>query len=327
PEACFDKARGLMDNIKDNPARQERLKSRLIAGYASIAERRGDWAQAIKLLTYLAGREKDSTGYFQRLGLAYYRQGNEDAAYASYQKAQAKNKDMADARVMLAQLLRADGKPDNAMRYIDEAMRASNANQQTRIGVGLLLTLSDKLDKAGPYVEAAREAFPSSPDLQILSGVIARYQRDYKKALERFEAAQRLDPNNFTASNLVALAQVNSSDPDEKNKGLALAQENLRRNPQNRDAHIALGWIYYQFGRMEEAQKLIDPALRGAANLSPDSSYFVAKILYDQQRFDNAQQLLEQALNSPNLFIYREEAKALMGNLDIERLRQSVNPK
>jgi hypothetical protein len=52
-------------------------------------------------------------------------------------------------------------------------------------------------------------------------------------------------------------------------------------------------------------------------NPSPDSSYLVAKVLAEQNRADNAKQLLTAALESesPGIFIYRKDAQALLDSL------------
>jgi hypothetical protein len=56
----------------------------------------------------------------------------------------------------------------------------------------------------------------------------------------------------------------------------------------------------------------------GMGNLSPDSSYVVAKMLVDQNRGDTAKQLLTSALDNDTqgIFVNRQDAQALLATLD-----------
>jgi Tfp pilus assembly protein FimV len=52
-------------------------------------------------------------------------------------------------------------------------------------------------------------------------------------------------------------------------------------------------------------------------NLSPDSSYLVAKVLVEQNRADTAKQILQSALeaDNPGIFIFKKDAEALLKTL------------
>ena len=82
------------------------------------------------------------------------------------------------------------------------------------------------------------------------------------------------------------------------------------------DAQITLAWVLYQLARTAEAEAALRAGLQ-LSNPSPDSSYLVAKILVEQNRAEAAKQLLTAALDSdsPGIFIYRDDAKALLGTL------------
>jgi predicted Zn-dependent protease len=77
-----------------------------------------------------------------------------------------------------------------------------------------------------------------------------------------------------------------------------------------------LAWVLYQLGRTVDAESALRSGFQ-LGNLSPDSSYLVAKILVEQNRADNAKQILKNALEneSQGIFIFRKEAQALLDSL------------
>jgi cytochrome c-type biogenesis protein CcmH/NrfG len=80
---------------------------------------------------------------------------------------------------------------------------------------------------------------------------------------------------------------------------------------------MTLAWVYYQLGRVGEANAALQNAQQ-MGNISPDSSYLFAKMLVDQKRADPAKLLLRDALDEKyqGIFINRQEAQALLETLN-----------
>jgi len=74
--------------------------------------------------------------------------------------------------------------------------------------------------------------------------------------------------------------------------------------------------VLYQLARQADAETALRSGLQ-LGNLSPDSSYLVAKILVEQNRTDTAKQILSAALenDTPGIFIYRKDAQTLLDSL------------
>lgn len=329
----FEKAASKIRAYEQNNDRKEKLAFRLLLGYASVAERRGKWPEAIKYLKRWSKSEPEEAGGYLRLGRAYFYNGDPERAYEILKKASQLNPDFADASLVMAQLYQQQGKEDRADLFINEARKVSNASLRTRTGVGVWLATSDRPGLAKAYVDDSLRDYPESADLHLLAGVLARNQKDHDEARKQFEEAHRLAPESFGVANQVALLWATDPDEKKREKGIELAKENMRRHPGNPDAKIALGWIYYRLEhkeRKEEVQSLVNAGLK-ASRISTDSSYFVAQISFDQGRSEQARQILERALKGKSLTAFRNEAEALMkqatSKASLDKIRKSIQPK
>jgi Tfp pilus assembly protein PilF len=95
---------------------------------------------------------------------------------------------------------------------------------------------------------------------------------------------------------------------------LEYAQVNVRQYPRQAEAYSTMGWILYHLGQRDEADK----ALRTAASsgtVSPDTAYYLARIEIDRDRKTEARVILESAVKSTGLFLFRKEAEDLLDQL------------
>jgi hypothetical protein len=114
----------------------------------------------------------------------------------------------------------------------------------------------------------------------------------------------------------LALLLIEQPGQPQRDRALQFATMCAQLNAQSPDAQITLAWVLYQLGRQADAETALRSGLQ-LGNLSPDSSYLVAKILVDQNKADTAKQILQAALDndSPGIFIYRDDAQALLKSL------------
>ena len=175
------------------------------------------------------------------------------------------------------------------------------------------------VDKAEAVLADGRKANPSSLELLILSGVAARMAKKMKPAEDYFLQALNVSPSNGAVLNQLALLLVDQEDKDKKDRALQFALINSKLAAQSSEAQITLSWVLYQLGRLAEADVAFRDGVRlGMGNLTPDSSYLVAKMLVDQNRGDMAKQILTSALGNETqgIFINRQDAQALLATLD-----------
>ncbi len=119
--------------------------------------------------------------------------------------------------------------------------------------------------------------------------------------------------------NQLALLLIEQDNADAKNRALAFAELNAKANDNSADARITLAWVYNKLNRSADAAKVLRSGLQ-LGNLTPDSSYLVAKMISDTKQPDQiegAKRLLADALSSdnPGIFVHRKDAQELLKQL------------
>ena len=171
------------------------------------------------------------------------------------------------------------------------------------------------MDEAQKHAIAAAQIDPKSTDAKFLRGLIALCQKDYTAGELFFESILQKSPNDFAASNNLALALVGQDDEAKSRRALEYAEANVQKLPKSSNAASTYGWVLYKLGRLDDAEK----ALRTAASLgkvSVDTAYFTARLEVDRGHKAEAKQLLESALKeAKGLSMFRQEAEELLEQL------------
>ena len=89
----------------------------------------------------------------------------------------------------------------------------------------------------------------------------------------------------------------------------------MRQYPKVGEAASTYGWVLYKFGRLDDAEKVLQAAVSGPS-FSADTAYYLARVLIDRGRDAPAKQLLESALKTTGPFAQRDDAKALLKDLE-----------
>ncbi len=141
--------------------------------------------------------------------------------------------------------------------------------------------------------------------------------RDYKTAEAQLDALYAKNPINFAVSNNLALVLAEQAEPAKKERALQLAMLNFNNNKQNQqlavEAAATLGWTYYKAGKLAEAEQALQAVIQ-SNQLTPDSAFYVAKVLSDRGRNADALNIVNVALQTP-VFFNRVEAEALQKKL------------
>jgi len=151
-----------------------------------------------------------------------------------------------------------------------------------------------------------------------MRGIVALFQKDYKAAEMYFEGAHLQSPGNFAASNNLAIALAEQSDPAKQRRALEYAAANVRQNSNNQNSREAVstyGWALYKLGRLDEADQVLQRLARTGL-FGPDTAYYIARVAADKGRTEEAKRLLTAALKSKRPFSKEDEAKALLEQLN-----------
>ncbi len=319
-QLLFSQGLELANRYNENPLRKTDMLVRSHAGLASVAERREAWSTAEQHLEQWAKQDPSSANAKHRLGRAKFMLNQVKEAYSLLQDAARLSESgegdaLPSAEATLARLYEQRGGRSEATQLIERALRADSPSNQTLMAAARWYFETGQYPKAQTVLEALLKREPESLDALLLSGIVARMVKDYPLAESRFERAHVLAPTNFDAVNQLALVLAEQPEQEKQNRAVQYAEMNLRLHNNSPEAGIALGWIYYQLGRTQDAERVLNASLK-AGGIGPDSSYFVAKIFYDRGLSSTAAGLLKEALETENLFVHRSEAQALLNRIN-----------
>jgi tetratricopeptide (TPR) repeat protein len=196
-------------------------------------------------------------------------------------------------------------------------LTATPKDLKTRLVAAQWLWKEGQLKDAAEQATAARQIDPKSIDAQMISGQIALFQKSYTAAENYFQAAHLLDPNNFGASNNLALALAEQKDDTKKQTALGYAAANADRYRNSAEAISTYGWVLYRLKRLEEAEQALRSVVAGGS-FSTDTAYYWARIQADRGRDADAIKFLDGALQYKGPFVMRHEAEALLKELKKE---------
>ena len=315
-DALYDKGLALTAKFSGNAKRKRNFEISSHSGRAGIAARRKNWDLAVADLKALLQTDPENAGAHARLGQSMFMQKQFRDGYNEFVAAKKANKDGLEPYVAAALMYDQLKMATETQQAFDRALAANKTDPSTLTAYAQWLIKSGSVDKAETVLAEARKANPGNLNLLILSGVAARMAKKMKPAEDYFIEALGIAPANGDVINQLALLLIEQSDQAKRNRALQFASMSAQLNAQSPDAQITLAWVLYQLARTTEAEAALRNGLQ-LSNPSPDSSYLVAKILVEQNRADAAKQLLTAALesDSPGIFIYRNDAKALLGTL------------
>jgi tetratricopeptide (TPR) repeat protein len=313
--ALFEKADGLTQKFTENDKRKQNFAVRVLAGLSAIHERRQQWDQAQALLQKWVGIDPDSAIAHQRLGATLYRLNKIAEAQAEFTKARELDPNSNHPQVWLGLLYTQDKKNAEARKAFEAAYAAEADNERTAQAFAEWLIQQNDLEKAKAVAAALRTKAPSSVSALLLDGIVDKMQGKNDAAEATLMQVLASEPNNSTATNLLALILSESKDPADLDKALGYAQRNAAMVQNNTQINITYAWVLYQMGRLAEANQILG---RGINNPSADGAYLIARIMEAQNQPEKAAALLQEVMNQAaagGVFLYRRDADAMLKRL------------
>jgi predicted Zn-dependent protease len=313
--ALFEKADGLTQKFTENEKRKQNFAVRVLAGLSAINERRQQWDQAQALLQKWVDIDPDSAIAHQRLGATLYRLGKIAEAQAEFTKARELDPNSNHPQIWLGLLYTQDKKADEARKAFEAAYAAEPGNERTAQAFAEWLIQQNDLEKAKAVAAALRTKAPASVSALLLDGIVDKMQGKNDTAEATLMQVLASEPNNSTATNLLALLLSESKDPADLDKALGYAQRNAAMYQNNTQINITYAWVLYQMGRLAEANQILS---RGINNPSADGAYLIARIMEAQNQPEKAAALLKEVMAQAaagGVFLYRRDADAMLQRL------------
>jgi tetratricopeptide (TPR) repeat protein len=215
--------------------------------------------------------DKDPGAHHIRLyqGIAYEEKGDLENAFLEFSKIPPGSAPYLEAIGHIALILKEQGKPDQAVSILKEAIAASPGQVELYLNLAALYDSLAKVDLGLTLLLENEQRFPKDPRYHFRIGVLFDKLGKRAESIERMKLVLTIDPQDAQALNFLGYSYAEMGiNLEEALKHLQLAVE-IRPN----DAFIldSLGWVYFKLKRYE----LATTALEEAVNLVNDDSTII----------------------------------------------------
>ena len=327
-EALLTEAKPLVQNFNANPKRKRNFEIRLNSLLAAVAEAREQWDSAAQYLKALIALEPDtaqSVEAHMRMGRAMFKQGKPGQdVYNELDKSVKLDSKTINPWIYLAYLYEEAKNHEKAKRMIEQAVSTNGKELNVMLAAAKWALNTGEFKDAQTYADAALKIDPKSLEGKILRGEVARFSSppDLKKAREMFESVVSMSPANLEATNQLALTLIESNDTTDQQRALDYAKLNAasttKGNQFSPEIMSTYAWALYRNGQLEPAGSVLQQLLN-SRQLSPDTFYYIGKILQERGKIDDAIQFLDAALQVPTPFAQRDATTKLLAELKKEK--------
>lgn len=204
-------------------------------------------------------------------GSAALRQGQLATAVDHLEAAVAIAPDHPEAHRILGTIYQASGQPANSLAQLEAAIRLNPEDERSRVALANVLVADARFADAERALEDAVQAIPTSGHLHFTLAQVSSTLKRYPKALREFGEAARLAPVVGLDRLYRAMDELPNSLDRNSETTLARQLDRVALDPNNPDAHTALGATYLELNRRDEAVAeflaalMIDPQRTSAA--------------------------------------------------------------
>ena len=269
-----------------------------------------------------ASTNEKATEFFNKAGY-HFDQGEWQEARDNFQSAL-----RVDPNFIMANIWGWSEDPVQTRKYRETAIaNKENANDAEKIMIEMLEARRN--GKASERLELAKELvnkYSSSSEAHVILGNVYTNQDNLDKAIESYENALKVNPDNYNAWKELAKHHIvigNNNmlpkDKQDKSKAVRYAEEMLRIRPKAPNAHQFRANIERQHSNFDEAnklyQKMVDvcnetgsTAKSTALIISAHNLLFSGQLNNSMTRYDEAIAISESPQTAHNLKLYKAVA-------------------
>jgi tetratricopeptide (TPR) repeat protein len=196
----------------------------------------------------------------QGLARSYLAEGQLATALARVREHAAARPKSAAAQHLLGTVLLAQGKPDDAIGAFESAKRINPAYVFADITLAQSQIAARDLSGARRTLTTLLASHPTTVAARLLLGSVEELSGNLSGAIEQYQQAVELTPNNPVALN--NLAYLLSSQPSRLDEAYNYARRAVDGNPDELAYQDTLGWILCLRGQFAEAVKHLEKASR-----------------------------------------------------------------
>ncbi|MBQ9875003.1 MAG: tetratricopeptide repeat protein [Thermoguttaceae bacterium] len=322
-QLLVERAEKLIDGYKENRpetvTRLDYLKEEALTARANLAEKRERYDDAKSFVRKVLELDPENAQAYWNLGYLSMKTRKLEDAEAAFDEAAKRNPELWPGWLQVATSLDREDLVEEGKELLEarkDAAKAAPKNQRAQ--VARLYLRFHMIDEAAKIAEEfANENEEKDLDRWLLAGWIALYADRYKAAEERFRNATLVDPENFEASNGLALALLDQSNKEKLARARIIATKNYHSYPDSPEAAITYAWTLYLSGDQKGANEIFGPML-SSGQMTATVAYYLAEIAHSRGDSEMARTLVGLALSQKSNFPKRNAALELQKILEPE---------
>ncbi len=174
-------------------------------------------------------------------GSAQARLGNIAAAKQDFTTARDLSPRSTEAHINLAITAYVQNKPDEAIKFFEDALAISSTDFGALNGLLTLYARRKEIDKAHARIDQTLKAYPNNASLHYLKAQIHGYEQNQQAAENELRKTLELDSNYLAAYSALGALFVNTKQED---RAIAEYKRIIELRPDNATAYTMIGMLY-----------------------------------------------------------------------------------
>jgi len=278
------------------------------------AETNNDYAASAQLYEQAVAKDPSYADAWNLLGQSYNKLKRYDKAEVAFRKALALDPSARFAHHNLGVALQEQKKFEESIQQYNQEIELNPENARSRQNLGYIYVYIGQFDKAVPFLEKAATMMPDVPAVQFNLGLAYAKTAQPEKAAQAFNRSVELEPtadrkNSVAyqmALNKLQLEQAEQYIDAAIQQSVGQAKDISLDRLSDEDARLpasfgafwdTLGWIKFQQGNTEDAEKYVKSAwqIRSVGEIGDH----LAQIYEKENRKEDAIQMYALALGAP----------------------------
>lgn len=313
--ALVEKTVRQIEDSKLTPVEQQHYQIETIDAQQIIAKRQDRLDDALVLVGQWEQLAPKSPKMMIARAEIEFQKGEIEKSQNYLRKFRAVVPDSRPTELVLATWFQQKGDTEGTEEWVKKASANYPDNPDVQIELGNWAISQEDFEAAEKAIATIEAKQGGKPSTELMKARIAFAKGDYSRAEKLFEALYQQQPGSFDISNMYVLCLAENPDESRKKMAVQLAQRNFQGLPNNQIAQAAFGWALLMNGNVQDSKTIFARVAR-MQRLPPEIAYYLAVILVQEGKIDQAKQLLQTALQSKGMFLYRAKAKEMLGQME-----------